>query len=83
VLALAVAACTSGPGTGSTSSPGTGAVASDPRSVSQGAAGGGASGGSVEVPAILDFEAPLVGGGTLRGADLAGAPVAVWFWAPW
>jgi hypothetical protein len=35
------------------------------------------------VPAILDFEAPLVGGGTLDGAELAGAPVAVWFWAPW
>lgn len=35
------------------------------------------------VPEILDFEAPLVGGGTIRGAELAGAPVAVWFWAPW
>lgn len=32
---------------------------------------------------ILDFEAMLVGGGTIRGAELAGAPVAVWFWAPW
>ncbi len=35
------------------------------------------------VPDLLDFEAPLVGGGVLRGAELAGAPVAVWFWAPW
>ena len=35
------------------------------------------------VAAILDFEARLVGGGTIRGAELAGAPVAVWFWAPW
>jgi hypothetical protein len=35
------------------------------------------------VPEILDFEARLVGGGTIRGAELAGAPVAVWFWAPW
>ena len=35
------------------------------------------------VPEILGFEAPLVGGGTLKGAELAGAPVAVWFWAPW
>ena len=35
------------------------------------------------VPEILEFEAPLVGGGTLKGAELAGAPVAVWFWAPW
>jgi len=35
------------------------------------------------VPEILDFEAPLVGGGTLRAAELAGSPVAIWFWAPW
>ena len=35
------------------------------------------------VPEILQFEAALVGGGTFRGAELAGAPVAVWFWAPW
>jgi hypothetical protein len=36
-----------------------------------------------EVPEILRFETPLVGGGELRGAELAGAPVALWFWAPW
>jgi hypothetical protein len=35
------------------------------------------------VPEILSFEAPLVGGGTLAGSELAGAPVALWFWAPW
>ena len=35
------------------------------------------------VPAILDFEAPLLDGGTFRGADLAGKDVAFWFWAPW
>lgn len=38
---------------------------------------------SQAVPQILDFSAPLVGGGTLEGSDLAGAPVAFWFWAPW
>lgn len=32
---------------------------------------------------LLDFEYPLLGGGTLRGADLAGKDVAFWFWAPW
>jgi hypothetical protein len=32
---------------------------------------------------LLDFEAPLLGGGTFRGADLAGKDVAFWFWAPW
>lgn len=35
------------------------------------------------VPELLDFEAELVGGGRFRGADVAGAPVALWFWAPW
>jgi hypothetical protein len=35
------------------------------------------------VPAVLDFEAPLLDGGTLRGADLTGKDVAFWFWAPW
>jgi hypothetical protein len=39
--------------------------------------------GEPPIPEILDFEARLVGGGTIRGAELAGAPVAVWFWAPW
>ena len=34
-------------------------------------------------PEVLDFEAPLLGGGTIRGADLAGQDVAFWFWAPW
>jgi hypothetical protein len=43
----------------------------------------GAATSEQPVPEILDFEAPLVGGGTIRGAELAGAPVAVWFWAPW
>ncbi len=35
------------------------------------------------VPEILDFRAPLVGGGTFDAAELAGTPVAIWFWAPW
>ena len=34
------------------------------------------------VPVLLDFEAPLVGGGTIRGADLAGRDTLFWFWAP-
>jgi hypothetical protein len=32
---------------------------------------------------VLDFTAPLVGGGTLHGAEYAGEDVAIWFWAPW
>lgn len=35
------------------------------------------------IPEILEFEAPLLGGGTLRGVDYAGKDVAFWFWAPW
>jgi hypothetical protein len=32
---------------------------------------------------LLDFTAPLVGAGTVQGAELAGRDLAVWFWAPW
>ena len=39
--------------------------------------------GPVAVPEILDLRAPLVGGGTFDAAELAGTPVAIWFWAPW
>jgi hypothetical protein len=38
---------------------------------------------AVEVPELLDFTAPAVGGGRIEGGDLAGQPVALWFWAPW
>lgn len=34
------------------------------------------------VPAALQFSAPLVGGGELNAAELAGKPTALWFWAP-
>ena len=37
----------------------------------------------VAVPSVLEFEAPLLAGGTLQGASLAGRDVAFWFWAPW
>jgi hypothetical protein len=35
------------------------------------------------VPAILDFSAPALSGGTIDGADYSGKAVALWFWAPW
>jgi hypothetical protein len=35
-----------------------------------------------EVPAALDFAAPLVGGGELDLRQFAGTTVALWFWAP-
>jgi len=87
-LSLVASACASEP-TSEVASPPTGnpSVASSPTPGQGSAAGDGQDGGTTPEPApipeILDFEAPLVGGGTLAGAELAGAPVAVWFWAPW
>ncbi|KOX16967.1 redoxin domain-containing protein [Nocardiopsis sp. NRRL B-16309] len=42
-----------------------------------------APGDGADVAAHLDFTAPAVGGGDVEGADLAGDPVVLWFWAPW
>lgn len=39
--------------------------------------------GADDIPQVLNFEAPLLGGGSLRGETLAGRDVAFWFWAPW
>lgn len=36
----------------------------------------------VTAPASLQFTAPLVGGGELDAATLAGKPTLFWFWAP-
>jgi len=38
--------------------------------------------GAAEVPELLQFTAPLVGGGEFAGADYAGRAAAFWFWAP-
>jgi hypothetical protein len=35
------------------------------------------------LPEVLDFAAPKLAGGTVRGADYRGADLAIWFWAPW
>jgi len=35
------------------------------------------------VPPTLRFQGTSLDGSTLNGADLAGRPVALWFWAPW
>lgn len=32
---------------------------------------------------LLAFSAETVGGDQFNGAELAGEPVALWFWAPW
>ncbi|WP_395161121.1 hypothetical protein [Ilumatobacter sp.] len=41
-----------------------------------------APGDVVAAPAALQFTAPLVGGGELDAATLAGKPTLFWFWAP-
>ena len=87
ILALAAVACaTSEPAssaTGPGSTPDLASPADPPTAGATGPAAVTALEGPTRVPEILRFETPLVGGGTLRGAELAGAPVALWFWAPW
>ena len=34
------------------------------------------------VPALLQFTAPLIGGGEIAVDELAGKPTAFWFWSP-
>jgi ABC-type glycerol-3-phosphate transport system substrate-binding protein len=41
-----------------------------------------AAGDVVTAPASLQFTAPLVGGGEIDAATLAGKPTLFWFWAP-
>jgi hypothetical protein len=36
----------------------------------------------VAVPELLQFTAPLVGGGEFDGASVAGTTTLFWFWAP-
>ena len=84
VLSLAFVAAACGGEPASTTDPGSGDSSTSP--------GGGSSQarpatpsptGAAQIPEILEFEAPLLGGGTLRGVDYAGKDVAFWFWAPW
>lgn len=69
VVAVAAASCSGPPPPAATSPASSGAPA--PTATSD------------EVPQILRFQAPLLGGGTFDGATLAGRDVALWFWAPW
>lgn len=41
-----------------------------------------AASGSAAVPELLQFSAPLVGGGKFVGSDYASRATAFWFWAP-
>ncbi|WP_434444227.1 redoxin domain-containing protein [Lentzea sp. E54] len=39
--------------------------------------------GATSVPEQLNFTAKTVDGKDIAGADLAGKPAVLWFWAPW
>lgn len=36
-----------------------------------------------DVPDVLDFTAPALSGGQVRGAEFTGEDVVFWMWAPW
>ena len=54
-----------------------------PPATSQASATTPASGTPAAVPEQLKFTAKTVDGKEVNGADLAGKPVVLWFWAPW
>jgi hypothetical protein len=87
---LLITACSGGStndGTASTAEPATGVPVTDVP-VAEPAAAEPAAGDTppaddvVAAPAALQFTAPLVGGGELDAATLAGKPTLFWFWAP-
>jgi hypothetical protein len=69
--------------TPTTSAPAPAAVTTDAPTGTVAGSTNDATGGSVAVPAALQFSAPLVGGGEIELGELAGRPVLLWFWAPW
>ena len=78
LVALVAAACGTDAGPAET-----GTTAPSPASEAPPASERPSDGTAPVVAEVLDFEAPLLDGGTLRGESLAGRDVAFWFWAPW
>lgn len=79
-FAVVAAACSSSPADTATGAPtGSSPAASSPTK-SDATESEMPKGDPVE---LLEFEAPLLGGGTFDGTSLAGKNVAFWFWAPW
>lgn len=84
LLALLATGCGSqgaGPAADAADASGTSAGSSD--TGAGGDTGSGGDSGPAEVPATLDFTAETVAGDAFDGADLAGKPTVLWFWAPW
>lgn len=77
VLGLGVVACGGGDDGSSTATTGRLAAAPTPTTAATPATAGAA------VPAVLEFEAPLLGGGEFDARTYAGQPLALWFWAPY
>lgn len=94
-LALLLGACGSSGdgapagGAAATSAAGSSAASAGSSAPTQPAAGSSAPGATaapqtpVATPAVLQFKAPLLAGGSLDGTTYTGKPVAFWFWAPW
>lgn len=84
--AFAVSACGASSDGSTVDSPTTEATTEATTDAAAGATSGAAAGGSTSivagVPEVLQFAAPLVGGGTYDGASAAGKVTAYWFWAP-
>lgn len=81
VLGLGVVACGGGDDGSSTATTGRLAAAPVPTTAATPAAAPAAAGAAV--PAVLEFEAPLLGGGEFDARTYAGQPLALWFWAPY
>ena len=69
--------------TGSSDSGSSDGGSSDTADPDDSEASGSGSSSSNAVPAVLDFTAETVAGDAFAGADLAGKPTVLWFWAPW
>ena len=76
LFAFGLAACGGGAGDATGSAAATADASMPPATASDTSA-------SPIVADVLDFEAPLLSGGSLDGETLAGRDVAFWFWAPW
>ena len=86
VLALLAASCASPAPDEATGVPPAAEVTATPTSlpsVQEGQEKGGGEEEGPRVPAELRFTAPALAGGTIRGVDLAGSDLVIWFWAPW
>jgi hypothetical protein len=87
VAAAAVLAACGGPASVDDGDPGaapTGAVSTPPPSSPTPSATAQPTGpDATSNRAALEFVAPGLDGGRVRGADLAGGDVVLWMWAPW